>query len=196
MPGGRQAGLQPRRRRADPDVPEEPADVARAAFVVLDRHVPCSSPSSGVLARHRAELGAEERGHLARDAVDGQAVGPVAGQLDLEHLLAEREHVAERRPRLVRLGEDEDARVLGAELELGLGQDHPVGDAAAELGPLERPAVRKDGAGKGHRDGRAGAEVPGAADDLAGSASPTSTRQSWSRSAFGCLPASTTRPTR
>ncbi len=29
-----------------------------------------------------------------------------------------------------------------------------------------------------------------------GSASPTSTRQSWSRSAFGCLPASSTRPTR
>ena len=29
-----------------------------------------------------------------------------------------------------------------------------------------------------------------------GSSSPTSTRQSWSRSAFGCLPASTTRPTR
>jgi len=28
-----------------------------------------------------------------------------------------------------------------------------------------------------------------------GSASPTSTRQSWSRSAFGCLPASRTRPT-
>ena len=28
-----------------------------------------------------------------------------------------------------------------------------------------------------------------------GSPSPTSTRQSWRRSAFGCLPASTTRPT-
>ena len=57
--------------------------------------------------------------------------------------------------------------MLGAELQLGLREDHPVGDAAAELRALERAAVRKQGAGKGDRDRRPGTEVPRPADDLA-----------------------------
>jgi hypothetical protein len=56
--------------------------------------------------------------------------------------------------------------VVGAELELALGQDHPVGDGAAELGALEPPAVGQHGAGQGDGDRRAGTEVPGAAHDL------------------------------
>ena len=182
----------------EPDVPEEPPDVARAALEVLDGHVRMLVAGElGLLARQRPQLGPEERRHLARDAVDREAVGPVAGQLDLEHLLPEREHVAERRPRLEGLREDEDPRVLAAQLELGLGEDHPVRDGAAELGALERAAVRQHRAGQRDRDGRARRRSSrprrrsGAAP-----ASPTSTLQSWSRSAFGCFPASTTRPTR
>ena len=120
-----------------------------------------------LLARQRPKLGVEERGDLARDPVDREAVGPVPRHLDLQDVLAERKHVAKRRPRLVRLGQDEDPGVLVAQPELGLGEDHPVGDAAAELRPLERPPVGKHGARQGDRDGCALAEVPGAADDLA-----------------------------
>ncbi len=53
-----------------------------------------------------------------------------------------------------------------------LGEDHPVRDGPAKLGPLERAAVREHGAGKRDRHGRAGPEVPGAAHDLARLALP------------------------
>ena len=57
--------------------------------------------------------------------------------------------------------------MVGAELELALREDHPVGDLAAELRLLEPQAAREDGAGQRDRDRRPGPEVPGAADDLA-----------------------------
>ena len=54
-----------------------------------------------------------------------------------------------------------------ADLELALGEDHPVGDLAAELALLDREvAAGMTRAGQHDRDRRAGAEVPGAADDL------------------------------
>ena len=57
--------------------------------------------------------------------------------------------------------------MVGAEADLVLGEDHPGGDLAAHLAPVEREAVREHGAGQCHRDGRPDAEVPGAADDRA-----------------------------
>ena len=78
---------------------------------------------------------------------------------------AQRQHVAERRSRLA-AGEDEDAAVVVAQLELALREDHPVGDLAAQLGALELRPARQDGARQGDRDRGAGAEVPRAADDL------------------------------
>ena len=168
-PGRGQARLQPRRRRRERHVAEEPADVARAALVVLDGDVRVlAARELGLGFGHGPELAPEERRHLARDPVHGEAVRPVAGHLDLEDLLPEREDVAERRPRLPRLREDEDAGVLGAELQLGLREDHAVGHRAAQLGALERPPVGKHRAGERDRHSRTGAEVPRAADDLAG----------------------------
>ena len=66
------------------DVAEEPADVARTALEVLDRGcrparrraAPGRRPGGGA----RSTL--EERRDLARDAVDGEQVGPVARRLD------------------------------------------------------------------------------------------------------------------
>ena len=53
----RDARLQPRRRGRDGDVREEPADVARAALVVLDRHVGrLRAWIAGVAPRRRREL--------------------------------------------------------------------------------------------------------------------------------------------
>ena len=54
-----------------------------------------------------------------------------------------------------------------AELQLLLGQDHPVGDHSADLALLDRHAPGEHTAGEDDADGGPGLEVPGAADDLA-----------------------------
>ena len=59
-----------------------------------------------------------------------------------------------------------------AELELLLGEDHPVGHGAPQRRLLEHASVRKHGAGQRDGDGRAGREVPRAAHDLARLALP------------------------
>ena len=87
-------------------------------------------------------------------------------RLELEDGVAEWQHVGERSARLRPFVEHEDAAVVDAELELPLGEDHPVRDLAAQLRLLELLAVGQDGAGDRDGDGRAGAEVPRAADDL------------------------------
>ena len=64
-------------------------------------------------------------------------------------------------------GQDDDAVVLLGEPELALGQHHPVGDLAAELGLLQRSVgPGQHGAGHSHDHGVADREVRGAADDL------------------------------
>ena len=55
-----------------------------------------------------------------------------------------------------------------AEADLVLGQDHPARRLAAQLALVERLVEdRQERPGKRDGDGRAGLEVPGAADDLA-----------------------------
>ena len=56
--------------------------------------------------------------------------------------------------------------MVGAEVDLVLGEDHPLRHLPAKLAPLEREPVRERCAGERHGDARAGAEVPRAADDL------------------------------
>ena len=85
--------------------------------------------------------------------------------LQADHRLAERKDVGKGRARLAH-GENEDAAVVRPELQLALGEDHPLGDLAAELGALELRPARQHRPGKRDRDGRARAEVPGAAHDL------------------------------
>ena len=110
--------------------------------------------------------GAVDDGDLAGEAIDREQVGPVRGRLDLEHVLGEREHVRERRPGLGAVLEHHDPAVVLAELQLALGEDHPVRDLAAELRGLELLAVGEHRARQRDRDLGPGAEVPGAADDL------------------------------
>jgi hypothetical protein len=62
--------------------------------------------------------------------------------------------------------------VIGAEVDLVLGQDHPVGQLPTHIALLELQAVRNRRAGQRDGDCRARAEVPRAADDLAGVALP------------------------
>jgi hypothetical protein len=168
-PGPEQPRLQPQRRRADDRVPEQPPDVTRAPGEILDANVDgfvrCALR---VQTRRRRKLGARQRSDLARDAVDRRQIGPVESRLDLEHVVDEWKHVRERRAGLGDVVEDDDPGVVGAELELALGQDHPARHLAAEL-RLAQWLVGAREHRPGERDGdrRAGAEVPRAADDLA-----------------------------
>ena len=171
-PRGEQARLEPDRRLPERHVAEEPADVARAALEVLDRDVDgllCGL--LGILAGHCRQLEAVERGHLAGDPVDREQVRPVAGRLDEQHVVDERQDVPKRRPRLG-LGQHHDPRVVGAELDLVLGEDHPVGELAAHLPLFELQAARELRARERDGDGGARAEVPGPADNLSRLALP------------------------
>ncbi len=162
-----QARAQPERRGADRDVAEETADVARAAGGILDAHVDgVVARAGGIGSGQRLELAVEKRGHLTRDSVNGEQVGPVACRLDLEDLLDEREHIGERSARFERVVEDDDSLVIGTEVHLVLGEDHPLRHLAAQLAPLERQPVRQRRTR--HRDGdlRPGSEVPRTAHDL------------------------------
>ena len=122
-PGAEQPRLQPARRIADGDVAEQPADVARAALQVVDADVDLlvRRDSAGAVPGHGRERHVQQGRDLAGDAVDGRQIGPVVAGLDLQHRVDERQHVGERRPRLVAAVEQHDPAVVGAELDLVLG---------------------------------------------------------------------------
>ena len=140
------------------DVAEQPGEVARAALEVLDRRprpprracarrIDCPATAR---ARRRRARPPRARARRSRAGRAGCRV-----DLDLEHLLDERQHVGERRARLERVGEQHDPGVVGAEVDLVLGEDHPLGDLAAQLSALEREPARQRRARQRDRDGRA-----------------------------------------
>ena len=111
------------------------------------------------------ERGAGHRVDLARDPVDAEAVAAVRGHLDLQHRLGQRDHLGQRRARGERVVEHHDAVVVVADLELVGGEDHPFRGDAAQLRLAQLLAARHPRARQRHRDGLAGADVGGAADD-------------------------------
>ncbi len=126
-----------------------------------------SSVRGGSSPRRRRELDVEKRRHLARHAVDGEQVRSVVAGLEHQHLVGQRQDVGQRRPGLDAVRKDHDPGVVRAEVDLVLGEDHPVAHLAAHFAPLETQAVGQHRARQCDADRRAGAEVPGAADDLA-----------------------------
>ena len=62
---------------------------------------------------------------LPRQSPDRQAIGPVGRDLHLQHLVGDGEVVDEQLAGLPLLGQHHDARALGRQAQLGLGQDHP-----------------------------------------------------------------------
>ena len=198
-PRAEQPRLQPGRRLADANVAEEPADVARAPLEVLDADVDrlVARDRLGTVPRAGRKVDVEQRRDLAGDAVDRRQVGPVVAGLDLEHRVGERQHVGERRARLVRGVEEHDPGVVGAEVDLVLGEDHPVGDLAAHLAPLELEPVRR-APRRAARPRRSRRRRSSTRRRRSGAARPRRRRpsSSCSRSAFGCFSASSTRPTR
>jgi len=162
-----QSSFQPDGRLLELDVAKEAPDVAGAADRILDSDVDrLGGAARRVGLLERRELAVEERSHVARDAVDREQVDAVARRLEVEHLLDERQHVGERCARLERVVEHHDPVVVGAEVDLVLGEDHPLRDLAAELAAVEGQPVRERRTGQCDGDLRAGAEVPRAADDL------------------------------
>ena len=125
-----------------------------------------SGGGSGAVPGHGSERQVVEGRDLSREAVDALQVRPVAGRLDEEHVVDERQDVGERRSGLGRR-EQHDPGVVAAEADLVLGQDHPVGDEAAHLAAAQLEPVRQPRPRQRDGDGGAGAEVPGAADDRA-----------------------------
>ena len=100
LAGGHQPRLQPRGARPELHVLEQAGGEPRAEVGVLDldRDALDRAGRARVLVpRRRVERRAGGGVGLARDPVDGQAVGPVGGDLELEHVGREREHVFQRR---------------------------------------------------------------------------------------------------
>ncbi len=170
LAGRHQPRLQPQGRRRDRHVLEQPRGEAGAQ--VGRPHV--DGEAGDRVARGVRVLRPRRRGerrvrggvHLARDAVDAQAVRPVRRDLELEHVRGDRQHVGERGAGGERLVEDHDPVVVRADLDLVLGQDHAVGLLPAELGLLQPHPAGHHRAGRGDRDGLAGRDVRRAADDL------------------------------
>ena len=103
---------------------------------------------------------------LPRDAVDTQAVRTVRGDLEHQDLVAEWQQLAQRGTRRKLGVEHEDAAVVGADRELVLGEDHPVGLDPTELAHLELRAVGHHRPRPRDRDRLARADVRRTADDL------------------------------
>ena len=127
LAGGHQPGLEPERGGADGDVGEQPGGEARAELRHLHRdggvvaHVAVTGRLRVLLPRRRRESRTGDRVDLAGDAVDAEAVAPVRGHLDLQHRLAQRQHLAQRRAG-GKLGvELDDALVVVGDLQLVSG---------------------------------------------------------------------------
>jgi hypothetical protein len=107
--------------------------------------------------RGRAEAGAGERRQLARDAHDGETIGPVRGDLDLEHVVVEAERGDEvgAGPRAVQ--QQDPPLVLLAESQLALRAEHALGLDAVNLRGGDPATARQDR--PGGREGGAGAHL-------------------------------------
>ena len=112
---------------------------------------------------------AEDRGELARDADDREAVAAVPGDLHVEDRLGlpVRVELRERRAGLRGGVQLQDAGMVRGELELARRAEHAEALDAAELALLQRLAALGDlGADVGERSDEPRAAVGGAADDL------------------------------
>ena len=202
MPAAAMPRLQPLRRGPTLTSVNSRGGPARAqvgrldprADVVVDR---AAAGRRRVDARPRRQVGVKRRRHLAGDAVDGQAVGPVGRDLELHHSSAIGSTSASGVPGATPFAQQHEAVVLAGQLELALRQHHPVRLDARAAWPCEAPCRRAAAA-----PGSATATVSPAAKLVApqtiwrGSPSPTSTVHSDSRSASGCRSRVSTRPTR
>ncbi len=174
LAGRDQAALEPQRRGADRDVLEHAGGEARAKLRHLNRDrgvvvdlVAARRLRVGLPGR-RGERRGGDRMRLAGDPVDAEAVDPVRVHLELEHRLGDGQDVRERRARPRPVVEDDDPARVVADPKLGLGEDHPVGDDAAQLRLSELLPVGHRRPRQRHRHRLSGGDVGRPADDRAG----------------------------
>ena len=161
-----QALCHPARRLPHRDL-RDPAQVARAALGVFDRHrdVVGDRHVDGRVRLRDPEGQLEVRGQLARDADDAHRVGPIRGDRQLEDHVVETEDDAHVVAELTRGVELDDAAVVVAEAHLASRQQHAVGHLAADRAPLEREATRQRRARRRVRHHHAGGDVRGTTHD-------------------------------
>ena len=149
--------------------------VARAALSVLDRDLDLfvNGGCGGVeleLGRHLRQrvvpVATVHRAHLASQACDGEAVGAVRGDLQVEHGVGETGVLGERDAHRGIFGQDHDAVVVAAQAELARGAVHAEACNAAQLGLLDLHVAGQLRADHCGDDMVALVEVLGAADDL------------------------------
>jgi hypothetical protein len=106
------------------------------------------------------------RREVPGNAQEGQRIGPVGGDVEVEHDIGELDQLGEVGAEPGLPIEDQDPGVIVTQAEFCLGADHPIGDHSPDLplGDLQSPG--EDGAGVGHSHTSALFEVPGPADDL------------------------------
>ena len=158
-----------RRRGRRVEAVDPPGHEHRASLGVLDDHgVALVVGRRGVAQRRVAEAARPVDGdqHLAGDAAQGQGVGPVGVDLELDDLLVEAEHRTDVLAGLAGVGrQHDDAVVVLAEAELAGRADHAGGEVAVGLAGADLEAAREHAAGQHRDDEVAGREVVGAADD-------------------------------
>ena len=131
---GLEALLHPGRRGAVGDAPDIAAGEARAGVARLLGEVELDVDGAVVVALDAAdlllglELAEAGGGEVAGDAAHARAVGPVGGELHVEHGIGEAQDVGVALTQLVaKLGvELDDALVVVGELELALGDQHAL----------------------------------------------------------------------
>ena len=166
---------QPLRRRADRDVAERPGRCSEDSAAKSSIAMSTSSASTicRILWCRRVQLASEQRRDLARETDHREQVDAIHRRRHVEHLVADRQHVDERRPGLGAVGQHHDPGVVVSEPDLVLGEDHPARRLAAQLALVERLVEdRQERPGERDGNGRASLEVPRAADDLAGVSLP------------------------
>ena len=185
---GLDAAAQPQRRRRDREPFDRLGDVARAALAILDLEIEvvATAPARGEApGAGRGPAAAECGPHLARQSDHAQAVGPVEGDLDLEHGLRRAQHLVERTPEreagvaVEEALEVHDPLVVVRQLQLAGRAQHALALLAADLARADDRAAREGRAHRGERHDHPRAHVGRAAHDaqLAGAAVDATERE-------------------
>ena len=133
------------------------------------------------------------RRHLAGNTDQRQAVGAVRRQFQREQAVVEIEEGADRLPDRRVVGQHQQAGGIFGDAEFPCRAQHAGGLDAAHLGDLDREIAGQAGAGQRARHLEADGDVRRAADDLLRlRRRRVSTRQTFRRSASGCLATSST----
>ncbi|OPY16481.1 MAG: hypothetical protein A4E69_00223 [Syntrophus sp. PtaB.Bin138] len=171
QPHGFQAPPHPGRRRPDGDIPNDPCRVPGAG-IGIENPDRCDSVDVLIVFGERnfrhSELPARDGRDLPRHPDDGQTVGAVGRDADVQNRIAQIQGVREILPRLQSVRQNHDARVVRTDAEFFFGTQHAFGTFAADERALDGVAAGNGRADHGQGNDIARMDVGGAADDWQG----------------------------